>query len=57
MTIIKQIKKVRDGIKKAEKVKCTCSGFIIQYEGKCCCKRGKAVKKARTEFWEVINNL
>ena len=55
-TILK-IKKLREEIKEAEKVKCTCSGFVLQYEGACYCKAASIKAEARNNFWKVIYQL
>lgn len=34
------------GLREAESKACTCSGFILQYEGSCQCERGRAVSAA-----------
>ena len=56
------IQDLRDSYRKmkdAEAVKCTCTGFVIQYQG-CSCEKSKAVKKAKEDFWcsvkGIVNN-
>lgn len=36
---------------------CTCSGFVIQYEGSCQCGRGKAVREAEERIRLAIQAL
>ena len=54
---ILKIKKLREEIKEAEKAKCTCSSFSLQYEGACYCKAASIKAEARNNFWKVINRL
>jgi len=39
---------VRD-LKEAEKTECSCSGFVLQYDG-CLCARGQLVKLAQRKL-------
>jgi len=56
--IIMEVTSARDALRKAEaNSKCTCSGFILQYEGSCQCDAGDRITEARNVFWSVIDNL
>ncbi|KKK78862.1 hypothetical protein LCGC14_2839270 [marine sediment metagenome] len=49
-------KNIKDELEKAEQIKCTCSGFALQYQG-CGCERGKALKKARAKVIGFFDGL
>lgn len=51
------VKVARDALREAVKVRCTCSGFVIQYEGHCCCERGKQVNAAEGKLTQAIDAL
>ncbi len=51
------VKAARDALREAVKVRCTCSGFVIQYEGHCCCERGKLVSAAEGKLTQAIDAL
>jgi hypothetical protein len=41
----------------AKALRCTCSGFVIQYEGGCCCARGRAVEPAKANLERLLEAL
>lgn len=52
------IKSARDVLIRAkEDYTCTCSGFILQYEGSCQCDAGDSIKAAEAAFWELMKDL
>ena len=55
---LKLIINARDSIIEAKRnIKCTCSGFVLQYEGSCGCGSRDEVIKAENSFWDLINNI
>ncbi len=51
------LRKARDALSLAKQIKCTCSGFVLQYEGGCQCKAGRAVYTAREYLDNLIKKL
>ena len=51
------VKAARDALREAAKVRCTCSGFVIQYEGGCCCESGKGKRAAEDRLKQAIDGL
>ena len=51
------VKAARDALREAAKVRCTCSGFVIQYEGGCCCESGKGKRAAEDRLKQAIDAL
>ena len=51
------VRDARDALREATKVRCTCSGFVIQYEGGCVCERGKARSAAKGRLTQAIDAL
>ena len=51
------IAEARDKVKEAEKIECTCSGFVLQCEGVCRCAKGRAVVSAKAELANLINAI
>lgn len=47
----------RDALREAAKVRCTCSGFVIQYEGGCVCESGKGKRAAEDRLKQAIDAL
>jgi len=41
----------------AKALRCICTGFVIQYEGGCCCAHGKAVKLAKDNLKQLLEAL
>lgn len=54
---VKVIKQVRDKIEKAKTIKCTCSGFMLQYNQGCFCKRGKTIRYLEKRLNRLIGFL
>jgi hypothetical protein len=54
---ISVIRQARDRLKEAEGLRCVCSGIVLQYEGGCCCERGKAIVAARQALDRAIEAL
>jgi len=44
-------------LRDARAIQCTCSGFVIQYEGGCCCARGKAIEPAKANLERLLDAL
>jgi hypothetical protein len=38
-----KVRKAKKALTRAEAEHCTCTGFVLQYEGSCQCKRGKEI--------------
>jgi len=55
--ILSEIKNAKDKIQKAREELCTCSSFVLQYEGGCQCRRGVLIKKAYTELQKLIGKI
>ena len=55
-TLLK-IRDLRDKLREAEKTKCICSSFVLQYEGSCYCEAYTIKAIAKQNFWRVINQL
>lgn len=51
------VRDARNALRDARKERCTCSGFVIQYEGSCQCGRGKAVSAAESKLTQAIDAL
>ncbi len=43
-----------ENMKQAKSVKCTCTGFVVQYQG-CGCGRSIAMQRADSELWAVLD--
>jgi len=54
---ITKIKEARDNLKNAKPVKCTCTGFVLQYYGSCQCYSERPVTNARNILMKIINSL
>lgn len=52
-----EVREARDALHDAMKVRCTCSGFVIQYEGGCCCESGKGKRAAEDRLRQAIDAL
>ena len=52
-----KVRASRDALREAMKMRCTCSGFVIQYEGGCVCARGKARSAAEGWLTQAIDAL
>jgi len=56
--LIQKIKEARDRIDdERSKVKCTCSGFALQYEGHCGCGSERKLTEAKGRFWDLIYSI
>ena len=54
--IYNKAKGIRDEILVVRQMKCTCSGFVIQYQG-CSCERGKRRKRLSNRIDEFFEGL
>ena len=54
--ILKLIKEARDVLIKARNINCTCSGFVLQYEG-CLCGASQKVIAAEKHLWRLIEQI
>jgi len=55
--ILFKIKEAKYKIQKAREELCTCSSFVLQYEGGCQCRRGELIKEAYTELQKLIDKI
>lgn len=52
------IREAYEAVQKTKKdIKCTCSGFTLQYEGSCQCGSKDEYYRAERHFWSVIGKL
>lgn len=51
------IKEARAKMLKPTKKPCTCSGFVLQYEGSCQCGSGYDKVAAENEFWQLVDSI
>lgn len=51
------LRATRDNLEAAHKIRCTCTGFTLQYEGGCQCERGKAINAAKDLRAAVVAEL
>lgn len=51
MDELKRIKDAYKNLLEARKIKCTCSGTVLQYEGGCCCDNRKVMFEAEAKLW------
>ena len=54
---LKQLKDAYLNSLEAKKWPCTCSGFVLQYEGKCRCPRGRAIEKAKSALLATCQKI
>ena len=52
-----EIRRLVKELKAAKNLSCTCSGFVIQYEGGCACGKGQKVKLIETTLMNYLENL
>ena len=52
-----KVKAASEALREAAKVRCTCSGFVLQYEGGCCCESGKGKRAAEDRLKQAIDAL
>lgn len=52
--ILKKIIDAENALNKAKKLRCKCSGFVLQHEGTCQCNRGKMITIAQTRLIDAI---
>lgn len=52
-----QVVKADIALSEAKAFPCTCSGFVLQYEGRCCCPKQLEVNKASQQFENAIRAL
>ena len=53
---LKRIVDARDALQEAYKLKCTCSGFSLQYD-RCMCAKAKGMAGAEKELQSAIDAL
>ncbi len=46
---------LRYSLRQAEKQECTCSSFVLQYEGGCQCDRGRLINSLNDRLWNLID--
>jgi len=51
------IRDARDALFDASNEKCTCSSFVLQYEGGCQCERGKKIAACEYAMWRMIESI
>ena len=56
MQLLNAIREARNNLEDAKRIRCTCSSFVIQYEG-CGCERFKKVLQCENKFWLLINSI
>ena len=47
----------RDNLNTTKNIQCTCSGFTIQYEGRCQCERGKQIRFFTEQLIKTLDSL
>jgi hypothetical protein len=55
--LLDEIRYAKKKLVEAKQLKCVCSGFYIQYEGQCDCERGKRIRNAESDLWNIINEI
>lgn len=55
-TELDALKAARDDLRAAEKMGCTCSGFVVQVEG-CCCERSKRKRDAEDRLKLLLDRI
>lgn len=53
---LRLIVEARNALRDMKNMKCTCSGFILQYDG-CSCDKGDARKQAKEKLQSLIDGL
>ncbi len=57
LDIVDKIITARDRLEQAKNHICKCSGFVLQYEGRCQCGRRSDIREFEEEINELINKL
>ena len=52
-----EVKSAFNAVECAKNLECTCSGFVIQYEGGCCCEAGRAQGVASARLKAAVRAL
>lgn len=55
--LLRAIAAARSEIAAAEAAKCTCSSFVLQYEGRCCCGRGSAIVDGEEKLESALDAI
>lgn len=55
--LVQEVIEAREAVRAAKSLKCTCTGFVIQYEGGCCCARGRAIHAAKVRLATAVEAL
>jgi hypothetical protein len=58
--LIDELEGIREAmrvLRDAKAMRCICSGFVIQYEGGCCCARGRAINPAKANLERLLEAL
>ena len=55
--LLNNIKEARNMISEALELKCTCSGFMLQFNQGCSCERNMAICKAQDYLDKLIDSL
>jgi hypothetical protein len=52
-----KIKKAHADLDAARELPCTCTGFVLQYEGSCQCDRGRMVANAEATLYNLTREI
>lgn len=55
--LLTELKVARERLTDARKMICTCSGFVIQYEGGCQCARSRAIESAEIDVRSATEKI
>lgn len=53
---VRKLRDFREELKEAEKMRCNCSGFTIQYEG-CQCGRRKKINEIKEKIMNIVDAI
>lgn len=56
INLANEAKEISDESKEAESTKCTCTGFVLQYQG-CSCEKGKKLKKIKERTKKFFGDI
>ncbi len=55
--LLNAIRVAKDKVRVAKKERCSCSGFVLQYEGSCQCGVGSRIRAAQTELNNLVERI
>lgn len=55
--MISAVRVARDALREARTMRCACSSFVIQYEGRCACSKGEQIKAAEARLKGAVDEL